>query len=281
MRKTGILAGLAAAAAVLVALSGCSGSGSGSGSSDTAGAASLTRTAGVLSVGTTTDSKPNAYRANGTMTGFDIELVEAIAKKLDLKVEYKAMEFSALLPAVANGQIDVATNAIAATVERQKTVDFAQGNVVGAIAVLTKDGSGITKEKSSVGAKRLGLVQGSIQEAYAAKEFPDAQIVRFPDNNSGVAGLDSGRVDAFFIDAVVGADYVKQNSALTMPIYVWTLDLPAAIAVKKGNAKLLDAINEAQDTIFSDGTWKKLYEKYYEPTLPLPEQLPPYENPRG
>ncbi|MBN9631088.1 MAG: amino acid ABC transporter substrate-binding protein, partial [Actinobacteria bacterium] len=254
---------------------------SGSASTDAAGAKSLTRTAGVLSVGTTTDSKPNAYRDNGKMTGFDIDLVEAIAKKLDLRVEYKSMEFSALLPAVANGQVDVATNAIAATVERQKTVDFAEGNVVGAIAVLTKKDSGITKEKSTVGGKRLGLVQGSIQEAYATKEFPDAQIVRFPDNNSGVAGLDSGRVDAFFIDAVVGADYVKQNSALTMPIYVWTLDLPAAIAVKKGNTKLLDAINKAQDTIFSDGTWKKLYEKYYEPTLPLPEQLPPYKNPQA
>jgi polar amino acid transport system substrate-binding protein len=262
-----------AAAAILACLAACSSS------SDAATSKKYTLKEGVLLVGTTTDSKPNAFLENGEMTGFDIELVEAIADKLDLDIEYKAQEFSALLPAVANGQLDIATNAIAATVERQKTVAFAEGNVVGAIAVLTKDGSGITEDEASVGTKRLGLVQGSIQESYAAKEFPDAEIVRFPDNNSGVAGLQSDRVDAFFIDAVVGNDYIEQDASLVMPIYVWTLDLPASIAVKQGNDVLLDKINEAQREIFEDGTWLKLYEKYYEPTLPLPSELPPYKNP--
>ena len=270
------LSAFALAAAVVVAVAGCAASGQ-----QPAADESLTIKDGVLTVGTTTDSKPNAYMEDGKMTGFDIELIEAVAEQLDLTIEFKAMEFSALLPAVANGQLDVATNAIAATVERQETVDFADGNVVGAISVLTKESSSITEEKSSVNGTRLGLVQGSIQEAYAATEFPEAEIVRFPDNNAGVAAVQSDRIDAFFIDTVVGNDYLAQYDGLHMPIIVWTLDLPAAFAVSKDNPELLDAINEAQATVFSDGTWAAIYEKYYMPTLPMPEQLPPYENPKA
>lgn len=276
MRISKSLTVLAMAAAVAIAATGCA---SGNGS-EAAADEPLTIKDGVLLVGTTTDSKPNAYLEDGEMTGFDIELIEAIAEQLGLTIEYKAMEFSALLPAVANGQLDVATNAIAATVERQGTVDFADGNVVGAISVLTKEGSAITEDTQSVNGTRLGLVQGSIQEAYAAEEFPEAEIVRFPDNNAGVAALQSDRIDAFFIDTVVGNDYLAQYDGLHMPIIVWTLDLPAAVAVSKDNPALLDAINEAQETVFSDGTWQEIYEAYYMPTLPMPEQLPPYENPK-
>ncbi|MCQ9368725.1 ABC transporter substrate-binding protein [Brevibacterium sp. 91QC2O2] len=274
MRSLRKIAAIAAAVSLVAGLSACGGS-------TEAKEESLTKTEGTLVVGTTTDSKPNAYLEDGKRVGFDIEFTEAVAKEMNLKVEWRSMEFSALLPAVASGQLDTATNSIAATPERQKMVDFAEGNLVGAISVMTKPGTGITEDKGSVGKKRIGLVQGSIQEAYGKREFPDAQIVRFPDNNAGVSALKSGRIDAYFLDTVVGADYAKQDKNLSMPITIWTLDLPAALAVKKGNDKLREAMNEAQKKVFTNGEWEKIYRKYMMPGLPYPDKdkLPPYTNP--
>lgn len=126
---------------------------------------------------------------------------------------------------------------------------------------------------------RLGLVQGSIQESYAAIDFPEAEVVRFPDNNAGMSALATDRIDAFFIDTVIGNDFIAQDDTLEVPIIVWTLDLPAAFAVSKDNPELKADLNRALEKIFADGTWEEAYTKWFVPALPLPENFPPYENP--
>ena len=78
----------------------------------------------TLRVGTLSDSKPNAYQENGEFTGFDNELLKAIAAKQGLKLEFVATDFSALLGQVANGTFDIGSSAISQTDERKKTVAF-------------------------------------------------------------------------------------------------------------------------------------------------------------
>src|SRR5262245_18182322 len=80
--------------------------------------------ADTLRVGTLSDSKPNAYQENGKFTGFDNELLRAIAEKQGLKVEFVATDFSALLGQVANGTFDIGSSAISQTEERKKSVAF-------------------------------------------------------------------------------------------------------------------------------------------------------------
>ena len=67
----------------------------------------------------------------------------------------------------------------------------------------------------------------------------------FPDNNAGVAALQTGRVDGYFLDYVVGTDYIDQHPELVQPIAVPAFDQPAAFPIKKGNTALEDGVNKA------------------------------------
>jgi polar amino acid transport system substrate-binding protein len=179
---------------------------------------------------------------------------------------------------VAQGRFDMGAASSAGTVERQKVVDFSQGYLGGYLGVLTKKDSGITQDNASTNGKRLGLLQGSIQEAYAKKSLSGATLVMFPDNNAGVAALMTGRVDGYFLDYVVGTDYMDQHPELVQPIALPAFDQPAAFPIKKGNKALEDGVNKSLDELVKDGTWMTLYTQYFT-KAPKPTDLPPYPLP--
>jgi polar amino acid transport system substrate-binding protein len=271
------------AAAALITLVGTTAAACGSNDEATpaageSGSTIKTIKSGVLSVATMSDAKPNCWIENGEFKGFDLDLARGIGAKLGLTVEFAAIDFPAMFPAVAQGRYDMGAASSAGTVERQKIVDFSQGYLGGYLGVLTTKTSGITKENSSTDGKRLGLLQGSIQEAYAKEFLPGATLVMFPDNNAGVASLLSGRVDGYFLDFVVGTDYIDQHPELIQPIAVPAFDQPAAFPIKKGNTALTEAVNKALGELVQDGTWMKLYEQYFT-KAPQPKDLPPYPLP--
>jgi polar amino acid transport system substrate-binding protein len=239
-----------------------------------------TITPGVLSVATMSDAKPNAYIDKGEFKGFDLDLTRKIGEKLGLKVEFAAIDFPALFPSVAAGRYDMAAASTAGTIERQKIVDFSDGYLGGYLGVLTRKDTGITKDLASTAGKRLGLLQGSIQEAYAKRFMPDATLVMFPDNNAGVSAMQNGRIDGYFLDYVVGTDYIKQHPELVQPIAVPAFDQPAAFPIKKGNEALKTEVDKALEELVKDGTWMKLYLQYF-PEAPKPQDLPPYELPKA
>lgn len=121
----------------------------------------------VISVGTMGDAKPYAFtQADGTFTGFDLELFRNVAGRLGFKpdqVIFTGQEFSALMPSVANGRFDVAVAAIGTTDARKKTVDFSDGYLAGYLSVLTADKA--MKSADGLKGKRLGVVQGTLQES--------------------------------------------------------------------------------------------------------------------
>ena len=122
--------------------------------------------------------------------------------------------------------------------------------------------------------KRLGVVQGTLQEAYAVKNFPTAQLVKFPDNNSAVLALKSGSIDAHFLDYEAAKDYGSKDANLLLAVNIPSFDAPAGFAVKKGNTALLNALNKGLAEAMEDGTWKALYQKWF-PGSPMPEQYLP------
>jgi polar amino acid transport system substrate-binding protein len=229
---------------------------------------------GTIRVASVGDIKPYAFAdAQGNYSGFDIELFKDVADRIGVdNVVFTGQDFSALLPAVANGQFDVGVAAIGITDERKETVDFSSGYLAGYLTVLTTKDSGIKGEKDLAG-KRLGVVQGTLQEAYAMKNFPEADVVRFPDNNTGVSAINSGTVDAHFLDYESAKAYTEQFglvSAADIPSF----DAPAGFAIQKGKDEFKSALNDALADAMEDGTWKELYQKWF-PGSPMPEQYLP------
>jgi len=226
--------------------------------------------ANTISVGTMGDAKPYAFTtADGNFTGFDIELFLNIAERMGFKkdqVIFTGQEFSALMPSVANGRFDVAAAAIGTTAKRKETVDFSDGYLAGFLSILTPED---IKDAAGLKGKRLGVVQGTLQEIYAEKNFAGTDLVKFPDNNSAVSALNNGTVDAHFLDFEAAKDYAIRYPALKIAVNIPSFDAPAGFVIRKGNDALREAINKALKEAMQDGTWKKLHEKWF-PGTPMP-----------
>ena len=263
---------IAAAVAAVLALSGCGGSSSAS-SSPAENPYGLSEP-GSIRVASLGDSKPYTFTdAQGKFTGFDVELFTDVAARAGVdNVVFTGQDFSGLLAAGANGQFDAGVAAIGITDKRKETVDFSDGYLAGYLTVITTKTSGISNADGLSG-KRLGVVQGTLQEAYAVKNFTSASLVRFPDNNTAVSAVNSGSVDAHFLDYEAAKSYQEQFglvSAADIPSF----DAPAGFAVAKGKTALKEALNKGLAEAMEDGTWKKLYEKWF-PGSPMPEQYLP------
>jgi polar amino acid transport system substrate-binding protein len=229
----------------------------------------------VISVGAMGDAKPYIFTdENGNFTGFDAELFRDVARRLGFtgdQVTFTGQDFAALLPSVANGRFDVAVAAIGITAARKQTVDFSDGYLAGYLSIISADPSLTTKE--STAGKRIGVIQGTLQEIYAEKNLK-GDIVKFPDNNSAVAALNNGTIDGHFTDYESAKDYVKRYPALKITMNVPSFDAPAGFAVKKGNDAFREALNKALHEAMQDGTWKRLHEKWF-PGTPMPDEYLP------
>lgn len=230
----------------------------------------------IISVGTMGDAKPYAFTtADGTFTGFDIELFLNVAERLGYpadKVLFTGQDFAALMPSVANSRFDVAVAAIGTTEKRKETVDFSDGYLAGYLTVLTADES--LSDAVSLGGKRLGVVQGTLQEIYAEKNFTGAELVKFPDNNSAVVALNNGSIVAHFLDYEAAKDYATRYPELKLAQNIPSFDAPAGFVLRKGNDTLREALNKGLHDAMQDGTWKRLYEKWF-PGSPMPADYLP------
>ncbi|WP_020669387.1 ABC transporter substrate-binding protein [Amycolatopsis nigrescens] len=254
MKKT-LLASLAAS--LLVALTACGGSGG---------------DASALRVGTLGDAPPNIYVENGNYTGFDNELLKAIAQKQGLTLEFAATEFSTLLAKVSNGQFDVGSSAIAQTPERAKTVDFSSPYNFEVMSIQTKEGAPITDE-GSLGGKRVAVIQGTVGDNWLTTTVPSAQAVRFPDYATALGALKSGSVEGYILDQAIAEKNVTENPDAKLKVTKsFTTDVPHGFAVKKGNTELANKINEGLKQVIADGTWERLHQQFL-PSAPVPDQF--------
>jgi polar amino acid transport system substrate-binding protein len=274
VKTTRLVGVLAAAATALITVTAC---GSDGGSSSATGSNDNPYhliEGGQIRVASMGDAKPYTFTdENGEFSGFDVELFKDVAHRIGIDdVVFTGQDFSAILPAVANGQFDVGVAAIGITDERKQTVDFSDGYLAGYLTVMTTDSS--IKEEDDLAGTRLGVVQGTLQEKYATEHFTDTELVRFPDNNAGISALNSGSIDAQFLDYEAAKQYADQFDGLELAINIPSFDAPAGFALKPGNDAFREALNTALHEAMEDGTWKELYQKWF-PGSPMPDQYLP------
>ncbi|WP_413317190.1 ABC transporter substrate-binding protein [Agrococcus sp. 1P02AA] len=272
-RRSAITAVAAAAALTLAACSGGAPSASESTSAADENPYGLI-TPGQIRVASLGDARPYTFTdETGAFTGFDVELFTDVAERIGIEdVVFTGQDFSGLLAAVANGQFDVGVAAIGITEEREQTVDFSDGYLAGYLTVMATEEAGI-EEVPDLAGMRLGVVQGTLQEAYAVEHFTDTDLVRFPDNNAAISSVNSGAIDAHFLDYEAAKAYAEQYG-LVNSIDIPSFDAPAGFAIAKDKPEFQAALNEALAAAMEDGTWKELYEEWF-PGSPMPEQYLP------
>lgn len=232
---------------------------------------------GTLSVCVTDANAPMSSVIDGEMQGYEVSFTKDIARRLDLKAEYRISVFEGIFAAVANHVCDISAGSHSITIPRKEIINFSSPHFVGSYTILTPSDSGI-KDEAGLAGKRLGVIAASIQETYANETYKDTQIVPFPDSAALLISLQSGQVDTAFFDGGLAATYVASSQRpLSVVVSIPNEDQPAGIGVAKDRPNLLAAVNKAIADMIEDGTYAKIYKEWVGesvPTLPGPDFMP-------
>ncbi|BCT76839.1 hypothetical protein SCMU_26810 [Sinomonas cyclohexanicum] len=231
-------------------------------------------TPGTIKVGTLSDAPPNIFiDKDGNFTGYDNELLKAMAAKLGLKVEFVSTKFQSLLAQVSTKQFDMGSSSISTTDARRETVAFTNGYDFGYMAIVVKDGAKVKTFDDLKAGVRIGVVQGTVQDDFVTNTLK-LDPVRFPDYNTVYASVKSGQVDAWVAPSQQAEGQVKAGDGTTIAQKKVNTQNFTAYAVAKDNQPLVDALNSALDAVVADGTWSKLTAQWYPDRPTLKEQTP-------
>ena len=266
----------ACAAAALLALAGCSSTAT-SGSTTSAAATSAaaggteaaltTVKAGTLTVCSDIPYPPFEFEDPNSSgyTGFDIDIINEIAQRLNLKVSVQVTNFDALQSgaALAAGQCDMGVSAITITDERKANLDFADPYYDSLQSLLVKKDSGITSLADLAG-KRIGVQTGTTGQNYAKENAPaTATLVDMETDGLLWPAIQAGQIDAILQDYPVNLQHEKDDPNYSV-IEKYDTKEQYGFALAKGkNPALLAAINTQLKAIRDDGTYQTIYNKYF------------------
>lgn len=218
----------------------------------------------VLRVGAETTFPPFEFAdENGKYAGFDLDLINAIAKETGYTIEFKSMGFDALIPALNSNQIDAIVSAMSITEERKNAVLFTDPYYKSGVAIVVrKDNQDIHSKDDLVG-KTIACQIGNTGSILAS-EIKDAKVINFDGANQAFLQLRNGGADAVMIDLPVAQDYMKKDEQHSFMVVGDVLEAEYyGIAVSKQNKELADALNSGLKKIKENGEYDKIYAKWF------------------
>jgi len=271
MQRRTIFAGLALAATATLVLTGCAtnaGSGSGTGSEEPAAGEEY----GLVEAGTLTVCSDIPYAPfefeggdNGTgYTGFDIDLLDAIAKKLDLKLAVQDVGFDALQSGttLAAGTCDVGASAMTITDERKANIDFSDPYYDSLQSLLVRTDSGI-ESIDDLSGKNVGVQQGTTGETYAGENAKGAELVQYPSDGELWPAMQAGQIDAILQDQPVNVEHEKADDAYAIVEEYETGESYGFAFAKDEKDALLEAVNGALQELRDSGDYQTIYDNYF------------------
>lgn len=207
---------------------------------------------GKIVVATSPDYAPFEFQTlvdgKNKVVGADMDLAQAIADELGVELEISTMNFDNVLASLQTGKSDIAISGLAVTEDRKKSFDFSDSYYDTKISLLVRksDLDKYTSLDKFEGVK-VAAQKGSIPETLVKEQLPKANLISLTNMGEAINELKSGQVEAVNLDEPVALSYAAQNDDLAIAqVSLKTTDGDAnAVAVKKGNTELVEAINKA------------------------------------
>lgn len=260
------IATVAVLAAAALALTGCAGSKHAEKSDK-----STTASSDTLVFGVSNGYPPMEYTDPDTkeFIGFDVELGEAIAKKLGKTAKWEEMEFDQLINSLKTSRVDLTMSGMSDTVERQKTMDFVDYVIDGPQFFTSNTQAGAIAELADFCGQAVGTVSGTtyvekIGEWSQENCGADAQIevMRFPEGSDVLLQLKQDRIAGGMLGTVSLAYQLTQNPDTYTLVGEPVSEDRYGIGVKKGNDELVEEVRQAVVDLQEDGTYDELLAKY-------------------
>ncbi len=228
------------------------------------------RDAGVINVVTDAKFPPYQYIDEaGNMVGFEVDLWNAIAERLNVKMNVTSVAFDSLIPGVQSGRWDIAMEAITDNLERQAVVSFVDyGYATTTAYVLEATGADINdylalcglNGAAQSGTEWPGMIANELTEACVAAGKPAPTVSEFGTSDAALLAVYSGRTD-FVLTSGAAANEIKK--AAPKPVKVVPVSIlprkPAGIAFRKNEEDFGKALLAAIKEVRADGTYDKIY----------------------
>ncbi len=217
--------------------------------------------ANVVTMGTNAAFEPFEFIEGDKIVGIDAEIGAAIAEKLGKELNINDMEFESLLGALSTDKVDFVAAGMTANDERRKSVDFSETYYTATQGIIVAEDSDI-KGIDDILDKRVGAITGYTGEVICTETYQIKDMLTFKRGVDAVMELKNGKLDAVVIDLQPAKMFVNKNEGLKV------IEDPSfeaeeyAIAVKKGNAELLEKINEVIIALKETGKLDEIINKY-------------------
>jgi len=216
--------------------------------------------AGTLIAATEGQFAPFNFFEGKKLTGFEVDVAEAAAQKMGLKIQWKTVGFDALLTGLDQNKWDLVIASHGITDERAKAVAFAEPHYCTGGVIVSKGGA--VKTAADLAGKKVSVQTGTSYLENVQKVAGVKEVKNFPQDNDARGALATGRVDAWVTDKFVAKEALAKNGkGLAIGDFLFVERVAAAVA--KNNAPLAAEFNKALAAIQADGTYEKLSKKYF------------------
>lgn len=218
-------------------------------------------TQSTFSFAVTGTFKPFNFEENGKLTGFDLEIGEEIARRLDMEPQPVKEGHDTILQGLSEGKYQAVISSLSITPERSKKVAFTKPYYqTGAQWFIGSENTAITAAEQIQG-KKAGVVLGSNYKVLAEQKAKS--IKEYPDHVTLLRELAAGKIDAVLIDKMVGLTAIKEEGLKIKPVGSLLFTDEVAIAVNATNQELVAQINQALEAMIQDGTFATISQKWF------------------
>ena len=205
---------------------------------------------------------------DGSLSGLEPDLARAMCERMGADCEITAMDFSALLPSLIAGKLDMIVSQLTPLPERLEATEFTIPVIMNPEGFVVPKGWSKGYDNAAMSGMRLGVYKGSSHAKYVETQVPDATPVYFENNDQMLLDLQAGRIDGVFggkinwatllIDTPEGKDWM-----LSPPDF-WAAGEKAGMswAIQKGQMDLLEQANAALQSLIDDCTYTEIRKKY-------------------
>jgi polar amino acid transport system substrate-binding protein len=204
---------------------------------------------------------PFNFFEGSKLTGFEVDLANAIAAKMGIKVEWKALSFDALLAGLRQDRWDLVIASFGVTEERSKAVAFTQPHYCSGGVIVSK--SNAIRTITDLPGKIIAVQTGTTYFENVKKVPGLKEVKNFPQDTDARAALLNGRADVWISDRFVAKTALAASSSGGLKMGDFLFIEKIASAIKKGNPTLEAAYNKALAEVLADGTYKTISEKYF------------------
>jgi len=200
---------------------------------------------------------------NKNIVGFDIDLMNAIAKEAGLEVEYRNVAWDGIFAGLAAGEYDAVISSVTITDERKAQYDFSEPYINAGQIVVVQAGSDIAGP-GALGGRTVGAQIGTTG-AFAVQDMGDVTLKEYDEIGLAFEDLVAGRIDAVVCDTPVAADFALQREEYRAALKIVGDSFTEeyyGILVQKGNSELLSKINQGLAAVQDKGIDKELEEKW-------------------